>query len=291
MPSLSILTFNVGLLSIKIYGTALIEPAPYVAERLINLPDALLQADPDIIALQEIYKIEDNKFLISRLMDRYPYFAYSRHKNIFRIQNGLLFLSKYPIQKSDFILFENGTIDEYFFACKGVLFVKLKESPLGELEIYNTHTTAGGAFYHPENKKVDRIRHKQLKQLLNLTKIGSGLAILVGDFNTGPNVSEENYLEIIQNGFVDCYQSFHKSNDELLEVTWDPKNPLNADGPHKTSPPQRIDHVFISKDMKENLIINEAIILFDSAFVEIRKDFKITLSDHYGLLVKISRRE
>jgi len=282
---LSILTFNVGLLAINILGINL-DPVPYIQERLQYVAIELNRLNPDIIALQEIYAKEDKEYLISKLKDNYPYHAYHDHNPLIGFKNSFMFFSKKPIISTNYYRFHNNySIDEKYFDNKGILVSSIKTKEFGNLTFYNTHTTAGGLFAHPESKKVDLIRDLQIKQILNLIKKSSDTtSIIIGDINAGINVSENNYNSILDEGYIDSYKS---KNPSSKEVTWDPKNILNSDGPHKTSPPQRIDHIFIHKS--SNIKVISADIVFKEPVVPISKKEIITISDHYGVLIKISK--
>ena len=50
--TLSLLTLNCGLLKIGLFGRPILQPAPFIDERLAALPAALRGVDADIIALQ-----------------------------------------------------------------------------------------------------------------------------------------------------------------------------------------------------------------------------------------------
>lgn len=283
---LSILTFNVGLLIINILGIKL-EPVPYIEERLKYIAIALNRLSPDIISLQEIYREKDKQYLISSLKDNYPYYSYYTHSPIIGLNNSFMLFSKEPIIETKFYRFnDNYSIDEKYFDNKGILVSSIKSKEFGMLDIYNTHTTAGGLFSHPESKRVDLIRALQIKQLLNLIKVSSyHYSIITGDINAGMGVSEDNYNLIIKNDFID---TFNYKNPNDIANTWDPKNILNSNGPHKTSPAQRIDHIFIHKTSKFHTVSAE--IIFKNPIVPIVNNKMLTISDHYGLLIKIIKK-
>ena len=53
---LTVVTFNAGLLDVEIFGQSILQPAPFVNERLLVLPKALAKTNADVIALQEVYE-------------------------------------------------------------------------------------------------------------------------------------------------------------------------------------------------------------------------------------------
>ena len=112
------------------------------------------------------------------------------------------------------------------------------------------------------------------------------MLILLGDFNAGPNVSQVNYDQIINDGFLDTFSLGCENTDLCKKVTWDPNNSLNAGGAFTDSPPQRIDHIFISSRSSTNIGIESSSIVFEELSVCVG-DENITISDHYGLRTKI----
>ena len=286
--TISLTTFNVGLLSIRFLGKTWVEPTPYIEERLSRLPEALLSTGADVIALQEIYEEPHRVHLSRALKEHYPHIKYHRAKSFARKENGLMFISKWPILSSKFFIYRNRPLDERIVMRKGALGVEIGWGEEGNrCWLWNTHTTAGGMMYHPESPKVDVMRDKQIRQLLDAARQCSEQTIILGDLNTGPGVSDGNYRKLLAGGYVDAYEQVHGADDE--NVTWAPENPLNADGPHRTSPPQRIDHVLLSKEMFQALEVEEARIVFTEAIVPVEQS-KQTLSDHYGLYVRLRNR-
>lgn len=278
---LTLLTFNVGLLSLL---GGRIQPAPHVLERLAALPDALLDSHADVIALQEIYAESHRRFLISRLRDAYPHAAYSRGGRLPGLESGLMVFSRHAVT-AEFERFRTGTIDEMLFDRKGILATTITAGAFPSMALFNVHTTAGGLFSHPESARVDAIRNRQIEQLLNLTESRrDAMTLIAGDLNAGPGVSENNYRLLEKRGFMDVHRMLHR---DCNDPTWEPTNLLNRNGPHKTSPPQRIDHVFVrSCDLDAKVIrpVSSSIV-FKEARVPVSGNRKVTLSDHYGLLV------
>jgi endonuclease/exonuclease/phosphatase family metal-dependent hydrolase len=276
----SLTTFNVGLL--EIFG-GLYQPVPFVAERLRRLPEALLSLGTDVIAVQEIYNPIHRKHLFSALREAYPFYAPTRRDRKFGLQNSLLTLSKIPMS-SHLELFRYALPDEKCFDNKGYLVSRLRANDETELLIMNIHATAGGSFFHPESLRTHRVRAKQITQILDrAAEEQNAYVIICGDLNAGPGVSEGNYNQFSECGFVDVHQAVHKSTPE---PTWDPKNTLNHKGPHQTSPAQRVDHVFVRReDLNSRKVrVRESTIQSKEECVVVGSG-KVTLSDHYSLRV------
>lgn len=281
---MKLLTLNAGLLRVKFLGRTLNEPAPFVAERAFLLPRILSSCAADVIALQEVYEDEHRLALINALAGQYPNFVFFGRERTWSLNNGLMLFSKYPILDAVFIPFEHGLMEEKLTCDKGALLTVLL-SPRGQMGIFNLHAVSGGIFHDPGRDDVNALRSKQMAQLIfNARHASLPLTVLVGDFNAGPKISTENYDLILNAGFHDIFTEHAKPDKK---ITWDPKNPLNARGPHGALPPQRIDHIFISQEMKSSTRIDGAEITLDKP-QEIRHGIRRTISDHYGVFAEIS---
>lgn len=273
---LSIATFNLGLLKLKLFRINII-PTPFVSKRLRLLPNFLKKLNVDVIALQEIYSQQHKRYLISQLKNIYPHHAYSKKRSLLGLQNGLMFLSKIPIKKSKEITYKRNPLFEGLATKKGVLSITLKN-----IILYNTHLTYGGIL-GPTNKVIEKIRGKQIKQLISSIKDKKS-SIILGDFNTGPHVSKENYNLLLKSNLLNTYDEICKKDHKKPKITWDPNNTLNKNSLFKKEPPQRIDHILISKNSLFEIINSK--IFAKKTIVPITKNKKITLSDHYGVLTK-----
>lgn len=286
--SFSVATFNAGIL--YKFKKRSFEPTPFTDERLHLIPDALMNTTADVVCIQEVYNEADKQVVIQGVKDVYPYAVYyqKKRKGGAGWHSGLLILSKYPINASSFELYKRNPLVEKMFADKGVL-CALIELNGTDITIANTHTTVGGGVYDTESDRVNRIRNKQVIQAYqNVRSFGTDLYMVLGDFNAGPGVSEVNYQTLLDSLMLDSYTVIERSDSPEI-FTWDPLNPLNADGYFTTSPPQRIDNVFVSPNMVQqftisqvNTILTEAVMTVDSV--------SYPLSDHYGYQVTFELR-
>jgi endonuclease/exonuclease/phosphatase family metal-dependent hydrolase len=214
----------------------------------------------------------------------YPFQAPTQHRRVLGFENGLMTLSKIPIS-SDLELFRYALPDEKCFDNKGFLVSRLSLNPTTEVLVLSVHTTAGGSIFHPESPRTDRVRAKQIAQILDrAAQEQRALVIICGDVNAGPGVSESNYNQFSESGFTDVHESLHESTPE---PTWDPRNALNHGGPHQMSPAQRVDHAFIRRrDLDAGRVgLLESVIQFKEESVVVPRAKKVTLSDHYSLRV------
>jgi endonuclease/exonuclease/phosphatase family metal-dependent hydrolase len=193
--------------------------------------------------------------------------------------------SRFPMTTS-LELFKDAPIDERLFDNKGILTSRIDAGTSTPLTILNFHTTAGGFWLHPESTEADRIRDRQIDQLLHAADRAQSTVIMAGDLNAGPGVSDANFRSILQAGFVSVHDDLHPA---ATDYTWQPSNRLNVSGPHHMCPPQRIDHVFIRREDRETgrLIPIRSQLCLDREVVKGTDGLMYSVSDHYGLCVAL----
>lgn len=155
-------------------------------ERIKGLVDKLKELDPDIAGIQESFIEKDRTALIEGLKDsRLKYHAAFPSGTV---GSGLLILSAFPIQEHWFHRYEKSNPwyklwEGDWWAGKGVGMVRA-ELPGGALvDFYDTHAQAGRG--HPT--RYLEVRSSQMKGLADFvqaTQSATGLAFVVGDFNT-----------------------------------------------------------------------------------------------------------
>ena len=278
---LKILSFNAALQDINIFGKSFYRPVDFIESRLKRLPPALVKQNADFIFLQEVFSQGFQKLIYNALVKQYPYIVgMCKNKYGLRVGNELLTLSRYPIQSNSLIRFKHASREELLFTSKGFYHSSVIHPNLGEIQLINFHTTAGGKEHHPEHPAMEFIRQRQIEQILDYIK-GNTPVILVGDLNAGPQTSRRNYQQVLDAGFIDICDNPH---DSLL--SWDPENPLVKNGLENHLPAQRIDHIFMSEDLhrihsgiRSNLVLNDSFIS--------GPDFSYPLSDHYGIQAEL----
>lgn len=282
-----LLTFNAGLFQLNFLGMPIIKPVHYIKSRLKILPKALIRNGSDVIGLQEVFKKKHQSFLIEKLKPFYPYWAFKNNKS-FRINNGLMIFSKFPIIKFQFTPFINrGTIDERLLAIKGILETTIKFQDI-EVDLINLHPTSGGFLNTQDSSEVLATRENQILQATEMANNSGNPAIIVGDLNAGPEIAKSNYNLFNKFNFTDTYQKYCIRKKTRPRFTWDAKNLLNKWGTHSDSISQRVDHIFFSKKMMELCSIDKVKLAFENACVKV-KDNTITLSDHFGLNTTFTR--
>jgi endonuclease/exonuclease/phosphatase family metal-dependent hydrolase len=277
------LTYNVGLLDLRLFGRSLLRPAGWIPERFDRLADSILALDPDIVTLQEIYERHHKETLAARVAAAYPYAAISPACWPSIVPASLLTLSKWPMRDLGFTRFRIMPMAEKLIDNKGFQLCSIS-SPSGDVLVANVHTTAGGRL-HPEDPKSDRYRDRQLDELLAACA-SSAPVVLAGDFNCG-SVSPGNYRRLLDAGYSDAWTT---ANGRDLGWTWEPTSSLNAGGTHSVwgCPAQRIDLVLLNASAAWSWVVEDAQRVFAEPSVSVATGQTVTLSDHYGVLVTLA---
>ncbi len=276
--NIKILTFNLALLDIRLFGISLVKPAKYIQERLEKIPENILSLDADILTFQEIYNKGHQELLIKAFKKDYPFYARSELFG-FRMNGGLMTFSKFPIIKSRYVPFVLNTLDEMIVVQRGFLETSIEVPYFGRVHITNVHMTSGGAFFDQAAKESQYLRTIQMKQVLRRSQNKNNVIIL-GDFNCGPLSSPHNYNFLPSHGFIDTFVYLNKHN----QYTWDTTIFLTKGGTFKNKINHRDDSIFISQDFMEKADITSSDIVFNKPILRINEN-DIHLSDHFGIFV------
>jgi len=241
LRTVRIATLNAGLLRLQLGRWTLFEPVPRVNERIAGLARLLGALDVDVLAMQEVFVRGARTRLVDQLCATFPNAAFADSSSW--VGNGLVTLSRHPIEDSEFQRFDHDFMMVRPFATFGLLRTRVRLPDGPPLQLFNTHLTAG-PFGDPERGRVERMRDRQIRQLLDAADAQAAPVVLTGDFNAGPDVSTDNYRRFAAAGFVDAFDQA-ENHGSPLRATWTPENALTHTGPHSSSPPQRIDHVFV----------------------------------------------
>jgi len=292
--STQVLVFNCGLLRFNLLGHKIFENPPFADERFPLICKAIKNCGADIVALSEIYEDQHVRELLRETETVYPYHArgdtrspLERHT---KCHNGLLFLSKTPLEGTAARAHVRTAGLEKALASKAMLVTQTSTESLGKLFLVNMHTTAGGGI-NPEGDQVDSIRQSELEEAVDecahAALHGTCKPIILGDLNMGPEASPSNYAFMSTAGYTDSVAACTTGRVHSI-VTWDPANPLNAAGPHARSPPQRCDHLFVHENA--GIVASSVQVVFSEAVVATSRG-EVTLSDHYGLLVTLQKSD
>ena len=283
---ISIASYNLGLLSIKLFGFKLLEPASFIPQRLKTFPKKIIASNVDVLFFQEIYKEKHKKYLIKKLKKEYPYSLYYKKKMKFdfSLQNWLLMISKFPIVSYKFVPFKNLMLHERIIVNKWFLIASLNIWNGKNISVINWHNTARWIFANETKKIVIDYKTKQIMQILNYAK-NQTIDFVVWDYNCDSKFYPEVYKNFEKNDFLEVFE-INKPWEKI--VTWDIKNPLTYSKYFSDTPSQKDDHIFVYKNYLKNIDIENVKVLFDeNDFVN--WDVAMPLSDHFGVWVWIGR--
>lgn len=239
--------------------------------RIDRLISELVSYRADIYCFQELIFLKRAK-RISKIFEKlgyYSFFTPGKRLN----KGGLLFVSKYPIQKSEYIKFKNQATPFSFQLTDRFLKKGYQKNELviegKKITVINTHLVS---LYKTISAKEKRVLLNQYKELLDdLNKI-KNKTIVAGDFNI--SFTEKMYQELEEK--TNLFDPFR--NENIITVSKD-----NTQRKHfyKIKKDTRLDYVLLSNDSK---MLNFKVILKDLYRLN-RKN--INLSDHYGLMVEV----
>ena len=285
MPSgtnkkLSVVSYNMWFLSIRLFGLKLLEPATFLDQRLKRLPHALKKSNTDVVLLQEVYSERRKNHIIDKVKKTYPYSVYYKKKFKFdwSLQNGLMILSKHPIVNHNFVKFKNLLPHERFMLNKWFLCADIQVSSKKIVSIINGHNVARWIFRDEKAGLVVSMKAKQIQQIVDYAEIRS-IDIVAGDYNCGPDFFPHIYGVFKHAGFL---EAFDIKYPKKTFVTWDSSNPLTQTKFFADTPPQKDDHIFLAKKHLNKYKITDTKIVFDEKFITIKWN-KYPLSDHYGV--------
>jgi endonuclease/exonuclease/phosphatase family metal-dependent hydrolase len=124
-----------------------------IAKHIKEMPDK-----PDVICLQEVFDRRAQKDIMKTLQSDYPFIMYDAGKRMWPLMSsGLMIISKYPIKEAGFHRYHNAIGDESL-ANKGFAYAAIDVGNNRTIDIYNTHTQAGGSLGALKNFFMNRSR-------------------------------------------------------------------------------------------------------------------------------------
>jgi len=219
---------------------------------------------PDIVAFQEVFNMKWADEVQKR--SGYPHLVKSNH------DSGLIFLSKYPVKKSECIILKTkSTYEDYLRYCHFALFVIGKK----RLNGFNTHLSWQLLDDETRLKQVEEIRSfEALKSIGGWFHFGAPRsAFIAGDFNSSSNKPA---IESVKSVWDDTFAIANPLDDGL---TWNYTNPF-AERARARMPERRIDYIFTSQLIKG--AIGSSKVVFDQP-----DSNGIFASDHFGVMTEI----
>jgi endonuclease/exonuclease/phosphatase family metal-dependent hydrolase len=285
-----LLTLNLGLLAWRPFGRLGVSIDAHIDERIAAAPAHLQAIGADIIALQEVYAGRHGRWLRDSLAETYPHsYAPRRARSV--LGSGLMVLSRFRISRAEFVPCYSAPGVHRAISEKGCLCTDVAVPNYGTLRLLNLHLTVGGLLR--QARAPDDAMHSfaQIDDVLSVALRPDRLpALLVGDFNCSPVVNVEIYRRIAASGYLDAFGAVAPPDAARNAVTWDAANLMNSTGRHRDAPSQRIDHVFVPTSLGEKVAPISSTIELTEPTVAVLGRKPVTLSDHYGLLVRLALR-
>lgn len=224
--------------------------------RIDSIAKKILQANPDILILQEIYDTSLSEELTQKLKKNYAHIFTHLGPCVWGVSSGCMIFSKYNVKQFSYTPFTTNDWTNN----RGFAKLQLTESPI---EIISTHLTYGLS-------KIDQeIRKHQLDQIIHSVS-KKNLTILAGDLNLQRDSEEGAYLS---HYFRPTYVEERPTCTNQLTAQWDPKV--------KEIPEETIDYISVFKESPPSSIESNCHLI--EAFDEKTFNTKSALSDHHGL--------
>ncbi len=171
--NLSFMTWNVEMLPRMFF---FLHHKPVIRARII--PRHLLEDKPDVIVFQEAFDLKAVRILKRKMKKVYPYVIGPANRKAlgFKINSGVMIMSKLPMREIETIRYSNCAGDDCF-ARKGALLVEM-EANGRKFQLLGTHMQAGGT------KEIKSSQYQQAGDLLRRHTITGEPQVICGDFNT-----------------------------------------------------------------------------------------------------------
>lgn len=281
--TLTILTLNLAMVAVPLPTGMEIPISPYIARRLNAAPAMLRDSGADILMLQEVFTPRCRAALLESMKDTHPY-ALWRRSGASLMGNGLLILSRWPIDKGQFIPFTGKHRLAQSVWQRGLLTAELQVARLGALRLVNVHLSPDPPFITPDGSRTRAYRAREIEFLLAAAADSAEETILAGDFNASPEICPDDYRSLVEGGYNDVFADIHGSRSA---PTFERSNLLVRKGRYRAWPDQRADHILLKagtqlKPVNAQIVFREPLADSDGAPQH-------PLSDHYGVLVTLAR--
>lgn len=235
-----------------------------VDKRTQMVIDAMLERQPDFVALQEVvqsWSIPNRAEFIAQATG-YEY-AWHQEYSIVLYDEGIAVLSRWPITGTEHIELPH---QDLVLFTRFVLGIRA-QTPVGEVDFYSTHMTVGGT----EQQSADQA----LAAWQFITERSQGLpAFFAGDLNAEPDTLSMRFLrgEAVHNlekgDFTDAWLAVNPD---------DPGWTIDSKDPH-----DRIDYIYVSDTAQYPPVTESCELIFHEP------EDGIYASDHIGVSCRVT---
>ena len=245
-------------------------------DKMKYLAKVILDRDYEVVALQEVNQLKDNKILYSDI--REGNFIDLLSKELKEL--GAKYDYKWDYHHIGYDIFHEGTgilfkgdakeiFSEFIGECKDPNFWKTRKFTMIS-KIISEETIDFYSCHMGWWNDIDNSFEKQLDDLLNFANGRGNRYFLMGDFNNSADIKNEGYEYLLKCGLIDTYT-------EAIEKDCGITVPGTIAGwEGKCSNPKRIDFIFTNKKCEVKL----SEVIFND------KNEKI-VSDHFGVNIDI----
>ncbi|KAI8980807.1 Endonuclease/exonuclease/phosphatase, partial [Pilobolus umbonatus] len=268
--------------------------------RLHSIADRLSEEDYDIVALQEVWVLEDFDYIKETVSHKLPYSKYFYSGTM---GSGLAILSRYPILSSSYLKFTLAgrplkIFQGDFYVGKGCGCVCIDHPDIGLLDVYTTHLQAE----YGDVIEYEAQRITECWQIANSVRTSAAQGrhvILAGDFNSVPasccykiltehGFMVDTWLEVKKDGLEDDFRLLH-SNDlapseciQRFGITCD--SPVNTwskhflkQHPYNHNIGDRLDYIYYRRTPHMTCLQSRVVM------VDLIPNTAMSYSDHFGV--------
>lgn len=246
-------------------------------QRLDLIAAGLIEAEPDVVCLQEVpwTRALGNgaAYLAERTGYKYLYIRANGNRRTILFEEGEAILSRYPLHDPAFVqLRPRAGFFEHRMALHAVV-----AAPGGDVAVFVTHLTHGEA-------QVNAAQAADLQAFVDETLGAAGTvagAVICGDFNA---TADSPQIRTLTATWIDTFRAA-QPNAEGHTCCVD-KAALSGALALEQRLSRRIDYVFVRPVSAATLVVQDARTLFDAP-VAVGNDWQ-WVSDHAGLLVELA---
>jgi endonuclease/exonuclease/phosphatase family metal-dependent hydrolase len=261
-------------------------------QRIEKISSNILENDPDVVCLSEVYDFKAALKLYDQLKDNYAHFYLNIGPHYFAAKSGIFVASKFKIKNPHFIDFHDTLIHNKGTNRRGAFAIDLLDQDNKTLsKIYANHFEYSLNDSKPSDDEI-LARSGEVDLLLSdLQKTTKGKEIdypvlLTGDFNFKPEeFSKTALINHFSKTDTDIIGTCRR--DEFIKALFDETKSIDDD--ESSSDAHDLDHTFImsksfdGKDLKRYDISTKLVKSFER-----KTPILEALSDHHGLITKIS---
>lgn len=155
---------------------------PFSEQRIFKIAEKILEEDPDVLCLNEVFDIRDALYLVNALQKRYAHFVIHCGTRTLGTTSGLFFATKFAVEDVSFTPFAKDALYGLAkYAEKGFLSVKTKDSKGPIANFITTHLQHSDQAAFPSYEE-EMSRKKELECIMEHISPAED-AILAGDLN------------------------------------------------------------------------------------------------------------